>query len=99
MKNPNKYFKTLKFTVAEIDTIDERLNAASKMIEEHGGLVVGCTSPVTFGVKPIHLIYTLIYTASGNLDAALDKADGTRKGSEANEEDERVYREAAPEQR
>jgi hypothetical protein len=33
MKNQNKYFKTLKFTYDEIDTIDKRLNAASRMSE------------------------------------------------------------------
>lgn len=76
MKNPNKYFKTLKFTVAEIDTIDERLNATSKMIEENGGLVVGVAAPVTFGVKPIRLIYTLIYTAKADLSDAISGGNG-----------------------
>ncbi len=68
MKNQNKYFKTLRFTFSEIDTLDERLNASSRMMEEQGALVVGVTSPVTFGVKPTHLIYTLIYTAKNKID-------------------------------
>ncbi len=59
----NKYFKTLRFTPSEIDTIDERLNAASRMIEEGGGTVVGSLPPVTFGLTPIYLVYTLVYTA------------------------------------
>lgn len=80
MKNPNKYFKTLKFTFSEIDTIDERLNAASKMIEEHGGVVVGLASPVTFGVKPTHLIYTLIYTAKSEINANGSNAEENVNG-------------------
>lgn len=59
----NKYFKTLRFTSSEIDTIDERLNAASRMIEESGGTVVSSLPPVTFGLTPIYLVYTLVYTA------------------------------------
>lgn len=89
MKNQNKYFKTIKFTVSEIDTIDERLNAASRMIEEQGGLVVGLASPVTFGVKPIHLIYTLIYTAKAEIGDMIQKAadDTKAKESEKNGDD------------
>lgn len=89
MKNPNKYFKTLKFTVAEIDTIDERLNATSKMIEESGGLVVGVTAPVTFGVKPIRLIYTLIYTSKADLSDVIGGGDNedAEKESDTNGDD------------
>lgn len=89
MKNQNKYFKTIKFTVSEIDTIDERLNAASRMIEEQGGLVVGLASPITFGVTPIHLIYTLIYTAKAEIgDMIQTAADDTKaKESEKNGDD------------
>lgn len=81
MSRNNKFFKTIKFTVAEIDTIDERLNAASKVIEEHGGLVVGITSPVTFGVKPIFLVYTLIYTAKSEIGSAVESTEETERNA------------------
>lgn len=79
MKNQNKYFKTLKFTYDEIDTIDERLNAASKMIEANGGTVVGALSPQTFGLKPIHLIYTLIYTANSKIEDTVGDTNEDKK--------------------
>lgn len=87
MKNQNKYFKTVKFTFSEIDTIDERLNACSKMIEERGGLVVGLAAPVTFGMKPSTLIYTLIYTAKNKIDVDGDTEStvGDTNGEENNE--------------
>lgn len=86
MKNQNKYFKTVKFTFSEIDTIDERLNACSKMIEERGGLVVGLAAPVTFGMKPSTLIYTLIYTAKSKIDVDGDTEStvGDTNGEENN---------------
>lgn len=87
MKNQNKYFKTVKFTFSEIDTIDERLNACSKMIEERGGLVVGLAAPVTFGMKPSTLIYTLIYTAKNEIDVdgVEESTVGDTNGEENNE--------------
>lgn len=87
MKNQNKYFKTVKFTFSEIDTIDERLNACSKMIEERGGLVVGLAAPVTFGMKPSTLIYTLIYTAKSKIDVDgdIESTVGDTNGKENNE--------------
>ncbi len=75
----NKFFKTIKFTVAEIDTIDEWLNATSKVIEEHGGTVVGITSPATFGVKPIYLVYTLIYTAKNEISGITENTEETER--------------------
>lgn len=62
-KKENKYFKIVKFTVPEINSIEDRLEVINKLICEKGGYVAGVQS-VKFGFAPQYKIYSMMYLAS-----------------------------------
>lgn len=66
-KRENKYFKIVKFTVPEIGSVEERLEAINKLICDKGGYVVGVQS-VKFGFAPQYKIYSMMYLASEKVE-------------------------------
>lgn len=63
-KSERKRYKIVKFTFDEVDTIEARLNAVADLIREQGGSIITTLNPVTFGYKPVMLIYTICYKAA-----------------------------------
>ena len=66
-KKENKYFKSVKFTVPEFDSIEDRLEAINDLICDKGGYVVGVQA-VKFGFAPQYKIYSMMYLASEKVD-------------------------------
>lgn len=64
MKKDSKRFKVVALTYQDVEkgNVEGILNTAADEIEKQGGTVVGIASPVTMGMSPQRLIYTIVYT-------------------------------------